>query len=160
MPRSSSSPPASRTGPPRPAFARGSGDRESVVRLAHAVAADPRLHVGRRVSRAELELARRNAGAVATLLLVRWVLDDERGPDAYDRLLRAMHRKSKRPAVFTERELDVLHAAAGGHTCPSTGELLGIGTETVKTLRAHAIARSGARNTTHAVAIAIRAGLI
>lgn len=91
---------------------------------------------------------------------MRWILDDERGPPAYDRLLRALARPSRAAHAFTERELDVLDAAARGHTRGSTAELLGVGVETVKTLRAHAIARSGARNTTHAVAIAIRAGLI
>lgn len=89
---------------------------------------------------------------------MRWILDLERGPEAFDRLVRAMGR----PVVheLTRREWQVLDAAAAGLTRHETAELLGIGFETVKTFRRHAQAKLDATNITHAVAIAIRRGLL
>lgn len=54
----------------------------------------------------------------------------------------------------------VLEAAADGLTVPRTAERLGRSVATVRNQRCAAMQVLGARDTTHAVAIAIRRGLI
>lgn len=54
----------------------------------------------------------------------------------------------------------VLAGAARGETMAQTAGRLHVSRHTVEAERRVAIARLGARNTTHAVAIAIRAGLL
>lgn len=135
--------------------------RASVVELAHAVRSSRFVGVGRRISRRELAFARSRSEAIATLLLVRWLLDDTgRGEEAFDRLLLNLSRAGWKPHPLTYREWEVLAAAAAGLTRRATGELLGIDEETVKTHRRHAQERLAAENTTHAVAEAIRRGLL
>jgi DNA-binding CsgD family transcriptional regulator len=58
------------------------------------------------------------------------------------------------------RHLDVLGAAAEGLTHKETAVKLHISPETVKVYRKEAILICNARNTTHAVALSIRAGLL
>ena len=61
---------------------------------------------------------------------------------------------------LTPRELDVLRWAAAGLTARQTAIRLAKGVETVKSQRASVLGKLGARNFTHAVAIAIRRGLL
>lgn len=61
---------------------------------------------------------------------------------------------------LTRRELQVLELAAAGATNDEAGERLGIACETVKTYSKHVIAKLGARNGKHAIAIAFRQGIL
>ena len=61
---------------------------------------------------------------------------------------------------LTREEVRVLRLLARGHTIAETAEILGKGSETVKSQARVARGRLGARNTTHAVAIAISLDLI
>lgn len=61
---------------------------------------------------------------------------------------------------LTERETEILAAAAEGETAAQTGERLFLSSETVKGYRKRIIAKLGARNGTHAVVLAIRRGLL
>jgi DNA-binding CsgD family transcriptional regulator len=61
---------------------------------------------------------------------------------------------------LTDRETEILAAAAEGETAAQTGERLYLSSETVKGYRKRIIAKLGARNGTHAVVLAIRRGLL
>jgi len=61
---------------------------------------------------------------------------------------------------LTERETEILAAAAEGETAAQTGERLYLSSETVKGYRKRIIAKLGARNGTHAVVLALRRGLL
>jgi len=61
---------------------------------------------------------------------------------------------------LTEREAEVLAAAANGDTAAETGARLHLSSETVRSYRKRIIAKLGARNGTHAVALALRGGLL
>ena len=61
---------------------------------------------------------------------------------------------------LTGREAEVLSLLAEGLQLDEIAHRLGIGVETVRTHVRNASARLGAANRTHAVAIAIRQGLI
>jgi DNA-binding CsgD family transcriptional regulator len=61
---------------------------------------------------------------------------------------------------LTERETEILAAAAEGETAAQTGARLFLSSETVKGYRKRIIAKLGARNGTHAVVLAIRRGLL
>lgn len=61
---------------------------------------------------------------------------------------------------LTGRDTDILDAAASGETAAETGQRLFLAMETVKFYRKRVIAKLGARNIVHAVAIALRDGHI
>jgi DNA-binding CsgD family transcriptional regulator len=61
---------------------------------------------------------------------------------------------------LTKTETKVLRLLARGHTLERTGQLLGTSRETVKSHARIARGRLEARNTTHAVAIAVSLDLI
>lgn len=61
---------------------------------------------------------------------------------------------------LAQRELDVLKAAADGLSMDETAKALGISTSTVQTYRRSIGSKLLARNLTHAVAIALRSGMI
>ena len=61
---------------------------------------------------------------------------------------------------LTDRETEVLAGAAEGETAAQTGARLYLSSETVKSYRKRVIAKLGARNGTHAVALAMRSGLL
>ena len=65
----------------------------------------------------------------------------------------------KRPQL-TAREIEVLQHAADGETCRVTGEVLGLSMWYIKNSRNRAQLKLGADNTAHAVAIALRKGII
>jgi len=80
------------------------------------------------------------------------------------RLLRTMDLPWEAPprvgTSLTSVERRVLEAFADGGTSPSVGDSLGISASMVHDHLAYARTRLVARNTTHAVAIGIRAGMI
>ena len=61
---------------------------------------------------------------------------------------------------LNDRETEILAGAAEGETAIETGRRLYLSSETVKSYRKRIIAKLGARNGTHAVALALRAGLL
>jgi DNA-binding CsgD family transcriptional regulator len=61
---------------------------------------------------------------------------------------------------LTPREREILAGAAEGETAAQTGARLYLSSETVKSYRKRVIAKLGARNGTHAVALALRSGLL
>ncbi len=61
---------------------------------------------------------------------------------------------------LTPREHEILAGAADGETAAQTGARLYLSSETVKSYRKRVIAKLGARNGTHAVALALRSGLL
>ena len=71
-------------------------------------------------------------------------------------------RIAERPAttLLSPSELDVLCAEANGLTAAETAELLGKGTQTVKTQRGQALLKLGARNTAQAVCFATEEGIL
>ena len=132
----------------------------TIVALARALRNDPRIGGDRRISNVELAWCGSRTNAVATLLLIRWLNDETgRGSEATERLLTKLSRPQAR-GELSQREWEVLVAASHGLTRRETAEVLGTGDETVKEQRWTACRRLGARNITHAVAIAIRRGLI
>lgn len=62
--------------------------------------------------------------------------------------------------VLSQRQFEVLEAAANGMGVKETMRLLGIGAETVSTHRATLCKRLGAKNITQAVGIACKGGLL
>lgn len=61
---------------------------------------------------------------------------------------------------LTRREIEALQMAADGEDCRSSAQRLGVSTGYVKNLRSFAATNLGADNTTHAVAQALRRGII
>jgi len=61
---------------------------------------------------------------------------------------------------LTPREREILAGAADGETAAQTGARLFLSSETVKSYRKRVIAKLGAKNGTHAVALALRSGLL
>jgi DNA-binding CsgD family transcriptional regulator len=59
---------------------------------------------------------------------------------------------------LSDRETEILAGVAEGETAVQTGARLYLSPETVKSYRKRIIAKLGARNGTHAVALALRAG--
>jgi DNA-binding CsgD family transcriptional regulator len=64
------------------------------------------------------------------------------------------------PVKLTERQKEILRLAASGLLAKQCAHALGITVRTVEAHRVQAILLLGARNITHAVAIAIRKGII
>jgi DNA-binding CsgD family transcriptional regulator len=62
--------------------------------------------------------------------------------------------------ALTNRELDILTAAARGRSVIETGRDLFLSPNTVKTYRRTALRRLGARNVREAVALALATGLL
>lgn len=61
---------------------------------------------------------------------------------------------------LTDRELQVLDLASQGLTNREVGAKLGLAQETIKTHVRHYLAKLGARNTTHAVALGYQQGYL
>lgn len=96
--------------------------------------------------------------AIRVLISEGWnpPLPDER---IIEKLAESIERINKRQRI-TPAEKAVLYWAARGLSTRKTAEELGVSMETIKTQRKAAIYKLEARNTTHAVAIAVREGLI
>jgi len=61
---------------------------------------------------------------------------------------------------LSEREREVLAHFAQGHSTKDVAQMLGISPRTVETYAATIAQKLGARNRIHAVAIALRAGIL
>jgi two-component system NarL family response regulator len=94
----------------------------------------------------------RAAGAEAMRRAARSALQHERFVDP------AVPPKGR--AKLTRRQRQILQLLADGESTTVAARELGLSEETVKTHAKHALARLGARNRTHAVAIALRESLI
>jgi DNA-binding CsgD family transcriptional regulator len=64
------------------------------------------------------------------------------------------------PDSLTQRELQVLALISGGLTTSQIGKRLGISTKTVENRRQAVFSKLGVQNQSHAVAVAIRTGLL
>jgi DNA-binding CsgD family transcriptional regulator len=64
------------------------------------------------------------------------------------------------PKTLDASEVDALELAALGLSARESADVLGVGLMSVKTRRRNARLRLGARNTTHAVALAVVLGLL
>jgi DNA-binding NarL/FixJ family response regulator len=63
-------------------------------------------------------------------------------------------------AVLTARELDVLGLVGAGHTTREVSEVLGISPKTVENHKQRIFVKLGVQNQAHAVAVAMRTGLL
>jgi DNA-binding NarL/FixJ family response regulator len=63
-------------------------------------------------------------------------------------------------AVLTARELDVLGLVGAGHTTREVSQLLGISPKTVENHKQRIFVKLGVQNQAHAVAVAMRTGLL
>jgi DNA-binding CsgD family transcriptional regulator len=63
-------------------------------------------------------------------------------------------------AVLTARELDVLGLVGAGHTTREVSEALGISPKTVENHKQRIFVKLGVQNQAHAVAVAMRTGLL
>jgi two-component system nitrate/nitrite response regulator NarL len=61
---------------------------------------------------------------------------------------------------LTDREIEMLYGMALGDTAQQHGEKMHLGKETIRSHRKNAIAKLGARNSAHAVALAIGKGIL
>lgn len=139
----------------------------SGLELLHGIrAASPQTRIAVYTTDVDAELAREafDAGARAVLLksatpadVVR-ALDAIRGGRSY--LDPALAAGPGRSGTLTARELDVLELLAEGLQHEEIGRRLGISSETVRTHLRKASQRLGAATRTHAVATALRQGLI
>lgn len=95
----------------------------------------------------------RTAGAVELRQAVDAALEQERfvDPDVPPRGSRGK---------LTQRQREILQLLANGESTTVAARELGLSEETIKTHTKNALARLGARNRTHAVAIALRESLI
>ena len=69
-------------------------------------------------------------------------------------------QRNRAISCLTERELTCLRLAADGGTAQEIAQLAGVGERTVNFHMANAISKMGAANKTHAVALAMRLGLL
>jgi DNA-binding NarL/FixJ family response regulator len=95
----------------------------------------------------------RTAAAEEMMRAVRAALEQERFVDP------DVPPKGSR-GKLTQRQREILQLLADGESTMVAARELGLSEETVKTHTKHALARLGARNRTHAVAIALRESLI
>lgn len=80
---------------------------------------------------------------------------------AYGKLLTFLDPvKLPQTAMLTSREVDVLHYVAAGKTNWEIGVILNISENTVKKIIKHILRKYGTSSRTHAVALAIRQGLL
>jgi DNA-binding CsgD family transcriptional regulator len=78
----------------------------------------------------------------------------------YERIIEEIRRAPVPTSVVSRRELDTLRASSHGLVGQEVAALLGIGEESVKSYLTSARRKLRAKNTTHAVALAIRAGIL
>lgn len=69
-------------------------------------------------------------------------------------------RHANGSAGITRRQREILQLYADGHSTATVAKQLGLSTETVRTHTKAALARLGARDRTHAVAVGLRSSLI
>lgn len=93
------------------------------------------------------------------MVLPEWS-DPDRRARALDKVAAVVFSDFPRRTTPTEAELRVLMCASHGMGRQATADMLGITPETVKTHLQNARMRLAAKNTAHAVALVMRAGLI
>lgn len=76
------------------------------------------------------------------------------------RLAGDLRRLAAPAEMLTPHERRILEASSFGMTAPMVAETLGVKPSTVTSHLEHVRAKLGAKNTTHAVALALRAGVI
>jgi DNA-binding CsgD family transcriptional regulator len=86
--------------------------------------------------------------------------DPDRREEALVRALIRIHAQPDPRETLTERETQVLTALAHGLDSVEAGVLLGIASDTVRQLAGNARRALRAKTTAHAVALALRQGLI
>lgn len=92
--------------------------------------------------------------------IVRAIDRVARGEDFIDPALAPSLLELSRESLITGREREILQLLADGESTTFAARELGLSEETVKTHTKNALARLGARNRTHAVAIGIREHLL
>ncbi len=148
---------------PHPAGTNGAlGPRETIRELRRA---EPALGIVAHGERPERHLANRALQAGAGAYLARTA-----GAEQLQRAVRATLAQENfiDPAVpprgsrgkLTRRQREILQLLADGESTTVAARELGLSEETVKTHTKNALGRLGARNRTHAVAIALREALI
>jgi two-component system, NarL family, response regulator len=120
--------------------------------VAHGDRAERHLAIGALQAGATAYVAR-TARAAEMTRAVRAALEQERFVDP------AVPPKGSR-SKLTRRQREILQRLADGESTTVAARELDLSEETVKTHTKHAVARLGARNRTHAVAIALRESLI
>lgn len=70
------------------------------------------------------------------------------------------HAQRNSTLALAEKEIRTLRLLADGRTLDEAAAEAGLSRETIKTQSSSCVAKLGARNITHAVAIAIREGVI
>lgn len=93
------------------------------------------------------------------MVLPEWS-DPDRRAAALDWVARDIRAYNPRRTTPTRSELQVLTCLSHGMTRAMAADALGLGVETVKSHLRSARQRLGAKDSTHAVAIAIRLGMI
>ncbi len=147
---------------------RGKGDLNSItgpeaIRMLHR--SSPTLGIVGHGELPERHLANAALGAGASAYVARTA-----GPEALRRAVEAAAAQERfvDPAVppkgsrgkLTRRQREILQLLANGESTTVAARELDLSEETVKTHTKNALARLGARNRTHAVAIAVRECLI
>lgn len=109
--------------------------------------------VARQLRKAGVTLVARSEGAASILAAVR----DEGTTPA------ASRRRADQPApspLLTPREVDVLRLVAAGLTTREVSDELGISSKTIENHKQRAFWKLGVQNQAHAVAVAMRSGLL
>jgi DNA-binding NarL/FixJ family response regulator len=127
--------------------------------------AEPSLGIVAHGERAERHLATAALQAGATAYVSRTAGTDALHKAVYAALAQerfvdpAVPGKGSR-GTLTHRQREILQMLANGGTPTAAARQLGLSEETIKTHMKNALARLGARNRTHAVAIALRESII
>lgn len=103
------------------------------------------------------------AGAMAYLARTaasEALLDAVRAALAHERFVDPAIPPRGGPSKLTRRQRQIMQLLADGHSTAFAGRELGVSEETVKTHLKKAMARLGAKNRTHAVAVALRESLV
>lgn len=143
---------------------RNAGRRPEVVLVATELAAAEALHALAAGARGLLRRREASAGRLARTVLAAAGGDSTVPPDMLDRLL-AHTGSANAPAgaassVLSERERSVLRLVADGQDTGEIARELSYSTRTVASVVHDVINRFRLRNRAHAVAYALRAGLI
>jgi len=127
--------------------------------------AEPSIAIVAHGERAEPHLASAALQAGASAFVSRTASPEElrravRAAAAQERFVDPAVPPRGRRGKLTRRQREILQLLANGESTAVAARELDLSEETVKTHTKHALARLGARNRTHAVAIALRESLI
>lgn len=148
---------------------RGAGDTDHVLDGHEAIRAmlklEPSLGIVAHGDRAERHIASAALQAGASAYVSRTAAAEElrRAVDAaleQERFVDPAVPPRGSRGKLTQRQREILQRLANGESTTVAARELGLSEETIKTHTKNALARLGARNRTHAVAIALRESLI